>query len=75
MGVPDINKEKFGALSAIVRKSTKSTGKPQMLKVREACGGCWAVGKSQDRSEKSREKYRRRQKWAKHEDGGFRWKI
>ena len=27
---------------------------PQLLKVREACGGCWAAGKSQDRSEKSR---------------------
>ena len=48
---------------------------PQLLKVREACGGYWAAGKSQDRLEKSREEYCQRQKWAKHEDGGFGWKI
>ena len=78
MGVPAINEEKLEAFSAIVGKINQigyKTRTRQLLKVREACGGCWAARKSRDKLEYSREKNRRRENWAKHEVGGFEWKI
>ena len=64
----------FVSHSNKINETNKKTRVLQLLKVREACGGCWATKKSKDKSEKSKEKDCRRQKWAKHEDGGFIWK-
>ena len=59
MGVPIRNKEKLEAFLAIVGKINKIIQKtriPQLLKVREARGGCWATEKSQDKSEQFKKK-------------------